>query len=100
VSELHCCGAFASLAGRGCVRELPRKTIGHIQSAECLGQREVVISARSARIRELMQYHCERVADIIVNGSLTGTHVRLLMIETETSLYSGIKKGVIMIHSS
>ena len=28
--------------------ELPRETIGHIQSAGCLGQREVVIAAMHA----------------------------------------------------
>jgi hypothetical protein len=32
--------------------ELPRETIGHIQSAGCLGQREVVIVAHNACIRE------------------------------------------------
>ena len=35
--------------------ELPKETIGHIQSARCLGQREVVITAHNACIRELLQ---------------------------------------------
>ena len=35
--------------------ELPKETIGHIQSAGCLGQKEVVTAAHSACIRELLQ---------------------------------------------
>jgi hypothetical protein len=35
--------------------ELPKETIGHIQSAGCLGQRAVVIAAHNACIRELLQ---------------------------------------------
>ena len=35
--------------------ELPKQTIGHIQSAACLGQKEVVTAAHSACIRELLQ---------------------------------------------
>ena len=34
--------------------ELPKETIGHIQSA-CLGQKEVVTAAHNACIRELLQ---------------------------------------------
>jgi hypothetical protein len=33
--------------------ELPKETIGHIQSAGCLGQKEVVTAAHNACIREL-----------------------------------------------
>ena len=36
-------------------RELPKETIGHIQSAGCLGQKEVVTAAHNACIRELLQ---------------------------------------------
>jgi hypothetical protein len=36
-------------------RELPKETIGHIQSAECLGQKEVVTAAHNACIREMLQ---------------------------------------------
>jgi hypothetical protein len=35
--------------------ELPRETIGNIQSVGCLGQREVVITAHNACIRELLR---------------------------------------------
>ena len=35
--------------------ELPKETISHIQSAGCLGQREKVIAAHNAWIRELLQ---------------------------------------------
>ena len=35
--------------------ELPKETIGHIQSAGCLGQKEVVTAAHNACIRELLQ---------------------------------------------
>ncbi len=35
--------------------ELPKETIGHIQTAGCLGQKEVVTSANNACIRELLQ---------------------------------------------
>ena len=35
--------------------ELTKETIGHIQSAGCLGQKEVVTAAHNACIRELLQ---------------------------------------------
>jgi hypothetical protein len=35
--------------------ELPKETIGHIQSAGCLGQKEVVTAAHNACIRDLLQ---------------------------------------------
>jgi hypothetical protein len=35
--------------------ELPKETIGHIQSAGCLGQKEVVTAEHNACIRELLQ---------------------------------------------
>jgi hypothetical protein len=35
--------------------ELPKETIGHIQSAGCLGQKEVVTAAYNACIREMLQ---------------------------------------------
>jgi len=34
--------------------ELPKETIGYIQSAGCLGQKEVVTAAHNACIRELL----------------------------------------------
>jgi hypothetical protein len=52
--------------------------IGHIQSAGCLGQREVVIAAHNACIRELPQ-------EVNVHGK-ANRHMRLLTIETESSL--------------
>ena len=36
-------------------RELPKETIGHIQSAGCLGPKEVVITAHNTCIRKLLQ---------------------------------------------
>ena len=58
--------------------ELPRETIGHIQSAGCLGQREVVIAAHNACIRELLR-------EVNVHGK-AGRHMKLLTIETESRL--------------
>ena len=59
-------------------RELPKETIGHILSAGCLGQKEVVIAAHNACIRELLQ-----------EGDGHGKadrHMKLLTIETESRL--------------
>ncbi len=58
--------------------ELPKETIGHIQSAGCVGQKEVVTAAHTAYIRELLQevnvlWKAER-------------HIRLITIETESRL--------------
>jgi hypothetical protein len=38
--------------------ELPKETIGHIQSAGCLGQKEVVTAAHNACFREMLQEAC------------------------------------------
>jgi hypothetical protein len=45
---------------------LPKETIGHIQSAGCLGQKEVITAAHNACIRELLQ-------EIDVHGKAVGT---------------------------
>jgi hypothetical protein len=58
--------------------ELPKETIGHIQSAGCLGQKEVVTAAHNACIRELLQ-------EVKVYGK-ADRHMRLLTIETESRL--------------
>ncbi len=58
--------------------ELPKETIGHIQSAGCLGQKEVVTAAHNACIRELLQ-------EVNVHGK-ADRHMRLLTIETESRL--------------
>jgi hypothetical protein len=58
--------------------ELPKETIGHIQSARCLGQKEVVTVAHNACIRELLQ-------EVHVHGK-ADRHMRLLTIETENRL--------------
>jgi hypothetical protein len=58
--------------------ELPKETIGHIQSAGCLGQKEVVIAAHNACIRELLQ-------EVDGHGKVV-RHMKLLTIETESSL--------------
>ena len=80
--------------------ELPKETIGHIQSAGCLGQKEVVTAAHNACIRELLQaidmhgktdrhmyflFLQERIKDIII---------KLLTIEKESRVHSGIKNSV------
>ena len=58
--------------------ELPKETIGHIQSAGCLGQKEVVTVTHNACIRELLQ-------EVNVHGK-ADRHMRLLTIETESRL--------------
>ena len=58
--------------------ELPKETIGHIQSAGCLGQKEMVTAAHNACIRELLQ-------EVNVHGK-ADRHMRLLTIETESRL--------------
>jgi hypothetical protein len=58
--------------------ELPKETVGHIQSAECLGQREAAIAAHNACIREPLQ-------EVNVHGK-ADRHMRLLTIETESRL--------------
>ena len=60
--------------------ELPKETIGHIQSAGCLGQKEVVTAAHNACIQELLQ-------EIEVNGK-ADRHMKLLTLERESSLGS------------
>jgi ribonuclease HI len=58
--------------------ELPKEKIGHIQSAGCLGQKEVVTATHNACIRELLQQvHVHWKAD---------RHMKLLTIETESRL--------------
>ena len=59
---------------------LPKETIGHIQSAGCLGQKEVVTAAHNACIRELLQ-------EIEVHGK-ADRHMKLLTLERESSLGS------------
>ena len=58
--------------------ELPKETIGHIQSAGCLGQKEEVTDVHNVCIRELLQ-------EVNVHGK-ADRHMRLLMIETESKL--------------
>jgi hypothetical protein len=59
-------------------RELPKETIGHIQRVGCLGQKEVVIAAHNACIRELLQ-------EVDGHGK-ADRHMKLLTTETESSL--------------
>ena len=59
-------------------RELPTETIGHIQSAGCLGQKEVVTAAHNVCIRELLQ-------EIDAHGK-ADRHMKLLTVETESTL--------------
>ena len=57
-----------------------KETIGHIQSAGCLGQKEVVTAAHNACTRELLQ-------EIDVHGK-ADRHMKLLTLERESSLGS------------
>ena len=59
-------------------RELPKETIGPIQSAGCLGQKEVVTAAHNACIWELLQ-------EVDVHGK-ADRHMKLLTVETESRL--------------
>jgi ribonuclease HI len=65
-------------SGSGWNGELPRETIGHIQSAGCLGQKKVVTAAHNACIRELLQ-------NIDRHGK-ADRHMKLLTVETESRL--------------
>ena len=56
--------------------ELPKETIGHIQSAGCLGQKEVVTAAHNVCIRELLQA-------IDMHGKMD-RHMKLLTVEKES----------------
>jgi hypothetical protein len=58
--------------------DLPKETIGHIQSAGCLGQKEVVTAAHNACIGELLQ-------EVTVHGK-ADRHMKLLTSETESTL--------------
>jgi hypothetical protein len=58
--------------------ELPKEAIGHIQSAGCLGQKEVVTAAHNACIRELLQ-------EVNVHGK-ADRHMKFLTIETGSRL--------------
>jgi hypothetical protein len=60
--------------------ELPKETIGHIQSAGCLGQKEVVTAAHNACIRELLK-------EVNVFGK-ADRHMKLLTIETDSRLHT------------
>jgi hypothetical protein len=58
--------------------ELPKNTIGHVQSAGCFGQKEVVTAAHNTCIRELLQ-------EVNVHGK-ADRRMKLLTIETESRL--------------
>jgi hypothetical protein len=74
--------------------ELSKETIGHVQSAGCLGQKEVVNAGHNACIRELLQevndddvFYC-----YFRNKNSYGKadrHMKLLMIEKEEVLFIG-----------
>jgi hypothetical protein len=58
--------------------ELPKETIGHVQSAGCLGQKEMITVANNTCILELLQ-------EVNVHGK-ADRHMNLLTIETESRL--------------
>ena len=57
---------------------MQKETIGHIQSAGCLGQKKVVTAAHNACIQELLQ-------EVNQHGE-ADRHMRLLTIKTESRL--------------
>ena len=65
-------------SGSSWTDELPKETISHIQSAGCLGQKEVATTAHNACMRELLR-------EVSVHGK-ADRHIRLLTIETESRL--------------
>ena len=54
-AECTLCKKAHEESGSSWNRELPKETIGHIQSAGCLEQKEEVTAANNACIRELLQ---------------------------------------------
>jgi hypothetical protein len=77
-AECTLCKKAHEESGSSWNRELPKETIGHIQSAGCLGQKEVVTAAHNACIRELLQ-------EIDAHGK-ADRHMKLLTVETERRL--------------
>ena len=77
-AECTLCKKAHEESGSSWNRELPKETIGHIQSVGCSGQKEVVIAAHNACIRELLQ-------DVDGHGK-ADRHMKLLTTETESSL--------------
>jgi len=77
-AECTLCKKAHEESGSSWKGELPKETIGHIQSAGCLGQKEVVTAAHTACIRELLQA-------VDVHGK-TDRHMKLLTIEKESRL--------------
>jgi hypothetical protein len=63
--------------------ELPKETIGHIQSAGCLGQKEVVTQPRKMRASGSSQELL--LQEVNVNGK-ADRHMKLITIETESRL--------------
>ncbi len=85
-AECTLCKKAHEESGSSWKGELPKETIGHIQSAGCLGQKEVVTAAHNACIRELLQ--------AIHMHLKTERHMKLLTIEKESRVHSGIKNSV------
>ena len=77
-AECTLCKKAHEESGSSWNRELPKETIGHIQTAGCLGQKEVVMAAYNACIRELLQ-------EIDVHGK-ADRHMKILKLERESSL--------------
>ena len=78
-AECMLCKKAHEESGSSWKGELPKETIGHIPSAGCLGQKEVVTAAHNACTRELLQ-------EIDVHGK-EDRHMKLLtVIQRESSL--------------
>ena len=74
-AECTLCRKAHEESGSSWNRELPKETIGHIQSAGCLGQKEVVTAAHNACIRELLQ-------EIDAHGK-ADRHMKLLTVDDD-----------------
>jgi hypothetical protein len=77
-AECTLCKKAHEESGSSWNREVPKETIGHIQSVGCLGQKEVVTAVHNACIRELLK-------EIDVHGK-ADRHMKLLTVETESRL--------------
>ena len=77
-AECTLCKKAHEESGSSWNRELPKETIGHIQSAGCLGPKEVVITAHNTCIRKLLQ-------EVDGHGK-ADRHMKLLTTETGSSL--------------
>jgi hypothetical protein len=86
-AECTLCKKVHEESGSSWNKELRKETLGHIQSAECLGQKEVVTAAHNACIRELLQ-------EVNMHGK-ADRHMKLSRLRQKAGwVHSGIKNSV------